>query len=106
GRLETTWTVLRKFGYDNDIKLSEDLIPSSSYRRGPDQSVELTNDAIDFLKGIFELFDGDNDGALRPQEIEDIFSTAPECPWNEAPYKDAAEKTALGGLSLDGFLSL
>ncbi|XP_031405323.1 mitochondrial Rho GTPase 1 [Punica granatum] len=106
GRLETTWTVLRKFGYDNDIKLSEDLIPSSSYRRGPDQSVELTNDAIDFLKGIFELFDGDNDGALRPQEIEDIFSTAPECPWNEAPYKDAAEKTALGGLSLDEFLSL
>lgn len=27
-------------------------------------------------------------------------------PWNEAPYVDAAEKTALGGLSLDGFLSL
>ena len=26
-------------------------------------------------------------------------------PWDEAPYKDAAEKTALGGLSLDGFLS-
>lgn len=27
-------------------------------------------------------------------------------PWNEAPYVEAAEKTALGGLSLDGFLSL
>ena len=26
-------------------------------------------------------------------------------PWDEAPYKEAAEKTALGGLSLDGFLS-
>ena len=26
-------------------------------------------------------------------------------PWNDAPYKDAAEKTALGGLSLDAFLS-
>lgn len=26
-------------------------------------------------------------------------------PWDEAPYKDAAERTALGGLSLDGFLS-
>lgn len=26
-------------------------------------------------------------------------------PWSGAPYKDAAEKTALGGLSLDGFLS-
>lgn len=26
-------------------------------------------------------------------------------PWSDAPYEDAAEKNALGGLSLDGFLS-
>ncbi|KAJ4719482.1 Mitochondrial Rho GTPase [Melia azedarach] len=105
GRLETTWTVLRKFGYNNDIKLADELIPYSSFKRAPDQSVELTNEAIDFLRGIFELFDSDNDNSLRPIEVEDLFSTAPECPWDEAPYKDAAEKTALGGLSLDGFLS-
>ncbi|KAA3468680.1 mitochondrial Rho GTPase 1-like [Gossypium australe] len=82
GRLETTWTVLRKFGYNNDIKLSDDLIPYSSFKRAPDQ-----------------------DNNLRPIEVEDVFSTAPENPWNDAPYKDAAEKTALGGLSLDAFLS-
>ncbi|KAL9450499.1 hypothetical protein AB3S75_012268 [Citrus x aurantiifolia] len=105
GRLETTWTVLRKFGYNNDIKLADELIPYSAFKRAPDQSVELTNEAIDFLKGIFELFDADDDNSLRPIEVEDLFSTAPECPWDEAPYKDAAEKTALGGLSLDGFLS-
>ncbi|KAJ0080118.1 hypothetical protein Patl1_22648 [Pistacia atlantica] len=125
-------------------------------------SVELTNEAVDFLKGIFELFDSDSvcpglclgayltfncaanevsslfctinafimiwleinclpsislaykiltisvscqDNTLRPTEVDDLFSTAPECPWDEAPYKDAAEITALGGLSLDGFLS-
>ncbi|XP_022719377.1 mitochondrial Rho GTPase 1-like isoform X1 [Durio zibethinus] len=105
GRLETTWTVLRKFGYDNDIKLSDDLIPYSSFKRAPDQSVELTNEAIEFLKGIYELFDSDLDNNLRPIEVEDVFSTAPESPWSDAPYKDAAEKTALGGLSLDAFLS-
>jgi Ras family protein T1 len=105
GRLETTWTVLRKFGYNNEIKLSSDLIPSS-FKRAPDQTVELTNEAIEFLKGIYELFDSDGDNNLRPSEVEDLFSTAPENPWNEAPYCDAAEKTALGGLSLDGFLSL
>ncbi|KAK9292151.1 hypothetical protein L1049_020798 [Liquidambar formosana] len=104
GRLETTWTVLRKFGYNNDIKLSPDLIPSVA-KRSPDQSVELTNEAIEFLKRIFGLFDIDGDGALRPAELEDLFSTSPESPWSEAPYKDAAEKTALGGLSLDGYLS-
>lgn len=26
-------------------------------------------------------------------------------PWTENPYKDAAEKNVLGGLSLNGFLS-
>ncbi|KAK8564861.1 hypothetical protein V6N13_020000 [Hibiscus sabdariffa] len=105
GRLETTWTVLRKFGYNNDIKLSDDLIPYSSFKRAPDQCVELTNEAIEFLKGVYELFDSDLDNNLRPIEVEDVFSTAPENPWNDAPYKDAAEKTALGGLSLDAFLS-
>lgn len=36
GRLETTWTVLRKFGYDNEIKLRDDFIPTS-VKRAPDQ---------------------------------------------------------------------
>lgn len=36
GRLETTWTVLRKFGYDNDIKLRDDLLPTT-FKRAPDQ---------------------------------------------------------------------
>ena len=36
GRLETTWTVLRKFGYNNDIKLADELLPSS-FKRAPDQ---------------------------------------------------------------------
>ena len=26
GRLETTWQVLRKFGYDNDLELREDFL--------------------------------------------------------------------------------
>lgn len=104
GRLETTWTVLRKFGYNNEIRLSEDQLPPP-IKRHPDQSVELTNDALDFLRRIFFTFDIDGDGALRSNELDDLFSTAPENPWSEAPYKDAAEKDALGGLSVDGFLS-
>ena len=35
-RLETAWTVLRKFGYDNDIKLRDDLI-AIPIKRAPDQ---------------------------------------------------------------------
>ncbi|KAI5587335.1 hypothetical protein BDE02_05G025800 [Populus trichocarpa] len=103
GRLETTWTVLRKFGYNNDIKLSDELIPT--FKLAPDQSVELTSEAVEYLRNIYELFDSDGDNNLRPAELEDVFSTAPESPWEEPPYKDAAEKTALGGLSANAFLS-
>lgn len=104
GRLETTWTVLRKFGYNNEIRLADiQLLPP--LKRLPDQSVELTNEAVEFLQRIFDTYDQDGDGSLRVAEVEDIFSTAPENPWNEAPYKDAAERNALGGLTLNGFLS-
>ncbi|GAA0162939.1 small GTPase [Lithospermum erythrorhizon] len=58
GRLETTWTVLRKFGYNNEIRLNDDqLLPP--LKKHPDQSVELSNDAVDFLKRIFITFDLD-----------------------------------------------
>ncbi|XP_050380342.1 mitochondrial Rho GTPase 1-like [Argentina anserina] len=104
GRLETTWTVLRKFGYNNDIRLSEELIPSLP-KRTSDQSVELTNEAIEYLTATFNLYDNDGDGALRPHELEELFSTAPASPFSEFPYKEAEEKNAFGGISLDGFLS-
>ncbi|CAL1393504.1 unnamed protein product [Linum trigynum] len=103
GRLETTWTVLRKFGYNNDIRLDDELIPS--FKRAPDQSVELSSQPLEFLRGIYELFDSDYDNNLRPDELDDIFSTAPDSPWDEPPYKDAAERTSLGGLSVNAFLS-
>lgn len=37
GRLETTWTVLRKFGYNNEIRLSEDQLPTP-IKKQPDQA--------------------------------------------------------------------
>ncbi|KAK6946331.1 EF hand associated, type-2 [Dillenia turbinata] len=39
GHLETKWTVLQKFGYDNDIKMRDDLIPSVNC--APDQLYPL-----------------------------------------------------------------
>ena len=37
GRLETTWTVLRKYGYDNSLCLSQDVLGAVSFQRSPDQ---------------------------------------------------------------------
>ncbi|EYU46588.1 hypothetical protein ABFS82_04G027800 [Erythranthe guttata] len=104
GRIETTWTVLRKFGYNDELKLRDDYL-SIPNKKAPDQSVELTSEAIEFLKGIFSTFDDDKDEVLRESELEDLFSTAPESPWDEVPYRDAVERTPWRGLSLSGFLS-
>ncbi|CAM8896051.1 unnamed protein product [Rhodiola kirilowii] len=104
GRIETTWTVLRKFGYNDEVNLRDDLIQVPSMH-AVDQSVELTSSAIEFLTGVFRTLDRNYDGAVGDEEIEDLFSTAPESPWNRFPYKDAAEKTMSGELSLNGFLS-
>ncbi|KAL6217395.1 PREDICTED: mitochondrial Rho GTPase 2 [Fragaria vesca subsp. vesca] len=104
GRLETTWAVMRKFGYEDDLQLREDFV-TIPFKVAPDQSVELTTEAVEFLRGIFRLHDTDNDGALRPNELDMLFATAPESPWSEPPYQGAAERTALGDLTLNGFLS-
>ncbi|CAA0832098.1 Mitochondrial Rho GTPase 2 [Striga hermonthica] len=103
GQVDNTWTVLRKFGYNEELKLRDDYL-SVPNKKSPDQSVELTSEAIKFLKGIFSIFDDDKDGFLSDGELEDLFSTAPESPWDEAPYKDAVLRTPSGGLSLSGFL--
>ncbi|OIW05016.1 hypothetical protein TanjilG_06428 [Lupinus angustifolius] len=105
GRPETLWAVLRNFGYDNDLKLQDDFLPIPS-KIAPDQSVELTSEAVEFLNGVFRLVDMDKDRALRPAEVDKLFCTAPQSPWNDAPYKDAAERTDIGYMSLNGFLSL
>ncbi|GAB4840777.1 Mitochondrial Rho GTPase 2 [Ancistrocladus abbreviatus] len=103
-RVETTWTVLRKFGYNDSIELRDDFL-SVSFRRSSDQSVELTRGAVDFLKRVFNAYDVDKDGILQLSELDDLFSTAPQSPWSKPPYKDAAEKSGINGLSLRGFLS-
>ncbi|XP_015695223.1 mitochondrial Rho GTPase 1-like [Oryza brachyantha] len=103
GQMETTWTVLRKFGYDDELKFRDDLIPA--IKRAPDQTLEFTSKTIDFLRGIFNMFDTDNDGALLPAEVEDLFSTAPENPWSSHLYENCAENNVLGGLLFEGFIS-
>ncbi|GKB53874.1 mitochondrial Rho GTPase 1-like protein [Tanacetum coccineum] len=102
--LKTIWTILRKFGYNNEIRLDSDyLLPE--IKRTPDQSVELTSEVLAFLGGVFATFDVDGDDALNEQELEDVFSTAPESPWSEAPYFFNLVHIVMGGLSFDGFLS-
>ncbi|CAI5463661.1 unnamed protein product [Closterium sp. Yama58-4] len=105
GRLETTWTVLRKFGYSSSLHLREEItrLPSQPL---PDQSVELSSKALEFVCARFRAFDNDQDGALNTSELNNLFSTAPNSPWEEPPYLGAAETSPSGALTFSGYLSL
>ncbi|KAK1428278.1 hypothetical protein QVD17_17109 [Tagetes erecta] len=90
-------------------RVVRERVPEGVNDRGlscsPDQSIELTSEAMDFLMGIFSLFDSNNDGALQDSELDELFSTSPESPWDDAPYKSSVERTESGDIRLSGFLS-
>jgi mitochondrial Rho GTPase 1 len=37
GRLETTWAVLRKFGYNDELHICDELLDAVSFQHSPDQ---------------------------------------------------------------------
>lgn len=107
GRSETTWTVLRKFGYGDDLSLSENFLhPKLDVPQ--DSSVELSAEGYDFFTHLFTIFDKDKDGALNESELNDLFSTAPCNPWLKGGT--LPQNTTLtdehGSLTLQGFLAL
>ena len=91
GRMDTTWTVLRKFGYDNSLHLREDLLREVNMQHSADQVVELSEKGKVFFRGIFQAFDKDEDGVLSPQELDEVFSTSPSCPWQRDSLANVVE---------------
>jgi Ras family protein T1 len=80
GRNETTWTVLRKFGYNDNLNMSKDyLFPNLKVPSGC--TTELSHKGHQFLTHIFERYDKDRDHALSPSEYEELFSTCPTPAW-------------------------
>jgi len=81
GRLETTWAVLRKFGYGDDLELAPEFLNPKVSVHG-DQTVEVSRAGYEFLEGLFATFDKDGDGALSSdQELQLLFETAPANPF-------------------------
>lgn len=81
GRNETTWAVLRRFGYNENLEMSKDyLLPS--IKVPPGSSTELSHRGQQFLMALFERSDKDNDGALSPEEFKRVFSACPTPPFS------------------------
>ncbi|KAI9304852.1 EF hand associated-domain-containing protein [Cunninghamella echinulata] len=104
GRLETTWTVLRKFGYGDDLSLREDfLLPP--FEVPSECSVELSPHGYQFLAELFQAFDKDKDGALNIAELNELFSTSPGNPWDNTAFPHSTITTETGSVTLQGWLA-
>ncbi|EIW81024.1 mitochondrial Rho 1 [Coniophora puteana RWD-64-598 SS2] len=104
GRLETTWTVLRKFGYAEDLRLTESfLLPK--FEVPYDCSVELSPKGYQFFTDIFETFDKDKDGALKASELDALFGTSPGNPWAGQRFPESTLVDETGAVTLQGWLA-
>ncbi|XP_023709207.1 mitochondrial Rho GTPase isoform X3 [Cryptotermes secundus] len=103
GRNETTWRILRKFGYMNNLEMSKDflrpfiLVPAGC-------TTEISYKGQQFLTTLFERFDKDRDGALSPAEVDDLFSTCPAPLWGPDVHRTVSTNSK-GWITLQGFMS-
>lgn len=105
GRLETIWSVLRKYGYDNSVQLPDEyLVPQMSMM--PDSKTELSPHGYQFFADLFQTYDRDKDGALNEQELAHLFATAPINPWSDQHQLASCVKDEAGAMTLQGFLAL
>ncbi|KAL4682946.1 hypothetical protein H8957_006380 [Semnopithecus entellus] len=101
GRHETTWTILRSFGYSDTLELTADyLFPPLHVP--PGCSTELNHLGYQFVQRVFEKHDQDRDGALSPVELQSLFSVFPAAPWG--PELPRTVRTEAGRLPLHGYL--
>lgn len=101
---EIPWSVLRKFGYGLDLKLTDEFLNPPINVSG-DQSAELSNLGITFFTELFHRYDQDHDGALNSAELENLFATTPGLPW-EKTFSENTHTDPSGNITLRGFLSL
>uniref|UniRef100_A0AAY4AKP0 Mitochondrial Rho GTPase n=1 Tax=Denticeps clupeoides TaxID=299321 RepID=A0AAY4AKP0_9TELE len=102
GRHETTWTILRRFGYDDTLELTDDyLYPQLRVPLGC--STELNHLGHQFLQKVFDKYDEDRDHALSPAELKNLFSVFPYMPWGAEAYS-SVPTSELNHVSLHAFI--
>ncbi|XP_030369244.1 mitochondrial Rho GTPase isoform X2 [Scaptodrosophila lebanonensis] len=104
GRNETTWAVLRRFGYNDQLEMCQDYL-RPALKIPPGSSTELSHRGQQFLIAVFERYDRDGDGALSPDEHKMLFSTCPMAPWSYSTDIRKSCPTNDGGwVTLHGWL--
>lgn len=104
GRNETTWAVLRRFGYDEQLNMCKDYL-QPYVKQPPGSSCELSHRGAQFLASIFERNDRDGDGALSPDEYRAVFSACAALPWSSmSDLRRTVPTNERGWLTLHGWM--
>lgn len=104
GRNETTWAVLRRFGYNESLEMSKEYL-QPYIKIPPGSSTELSHRGQQFLTQIFERSDRDQDGALSPEEFKFLFSACPTPPWTSpSDLRRTVPTNEMGWLTLHGWM--
>ncbi|PVV02810.1 hypothetical protein BB560_002724 [Smittium megazygosporum] len=106
GRVETTWIVLRKYGYGEDLNLKEEIV-YPNIQIDQNCSVELSAEGFEFITQLFRRFDRDQDASLNKNELKKLFSVVPfEEPWKEYNFPSCTVTNGSGNVTLQGWLAM
>ena len=108
GRHETTWTVLRKFGYNDTVRLDESYLEPAEFEKPPGCSTELSITGLQFLISLHSKYDRDRDDALSPIELANLFNICPHIPsyFTKEAIQSYIKVEKENYINQEGFLSL
>ncbi len=104
GRLETSWTAIRAFGYDDSLNLKQEVL-QPNLRVPEGSSVIISPKGYKFLTDLFTSHDKDHDGTLSWSQLEELFLTTPENPWLALGFPETTLTDEHGSVTLEGFLA-
>nr|CAD7418134.1 unnamed protein product [Timema cristinae] len=97
GRNETTWAVLRKFGYNDNLQITKEYL-HPSVRVPAGCTTELSLKGQHFVSTLFERYDKDRDGALSPAEVNNLFTPCPAPLWGPDFHRTVATNSQLANV--------
>ena len=105
GRHETTWAVLRKFGYTDAFGIADEYLTLENDLQPPPNSIpQLNAEGKQFLVDVFRKYDSDGDDVLTNAELKELFSVFPYDPWGSDVLSTICTNQD-GEITLKGFLS-
>eukprot|EP00471_Norrisiella_sphaerica_P008539 CAMPEP_0184500462 /NCGR_PEP_ID=MMETSP0113_2-20130426/44869_1 /TAXON_ID=91329 /ORGANISM="Norrisiella sphaerica, Strain BC52" /LENGTH=674 /DNA_ID=CAMNT_0026888841 /DNA_START=50 /DNA_END=2074 /DNA_ORIENTATION=- len=95
GEGKRVWTYLRAKGFERDLRfrVRKSVKPQKQF------NCVLTTEACQYLASVFDLFDTDNTGGLKPSQLQHALHVCPEYPFSmqewEATSPDVPEPRVL-----------